>query len=193
MFTGIVRKMGRVVRRRAGRLEIEGAPAKISIGDSVAVNGACLTVVSSKGRVMGFDVSEETFRRTDLGGLKPGDGVNLETAARVGDTLGGHIVLGHIDGTGAIASRKSEETSVLYEFSFPPELKKYLAVKGSVSVDGVSLTVVEIRRRSFTVAVIPHTEKNTTLGAKRIGDRVNLEADILAKHVETLLKGWAKP
>lgn len=190
MFTGIVQSMGKVLRQGDNLLEVQGSPAGVKIGDSVAVDGVCLTVIRLQGGAMAFDVSEETLRKTTLGALQPGQPVNLEAALRAGDPLGGHFVLGHVDGTGRILSRSPQGASVLIEFSIPRLLRRYLVPKGSVAVDGISLTVVEVKEASFTVAVIPHTEQQTGLGAKQVGDPVNLEADVLAKHVERLMGGW---
>jgi riboflavin synthase len=137
---------------------------------------------------MTFDLSAETLKRTTLGTLRPDQKVNLEASLRTGDSLGGHFVLGHVDATGKILAKVPQGSWVLYEFMIPPGFQRYLVPKGSVAVDGISLTVVEPRDNSFSAAVIPHTEKNTTLGYKNIGNGVNLEGDILAKHVEKLLE-----
>ncbi len=152
------------------------------------MSGACLTVTARRGRRFTVDVSPETLRRTTLGALAPGARVNLERALRVGDRLGGHIVQGHVDGTGQLASVRRDGGWLLYTFSAPPAVRPYLVEKGSVAVDGVSLTVFACRGGTFTVALIPHTLAETTLGALRPGDRVNLEADVLMKHVEALVR-----
>jgi riboflavin synthase len=166
------------------------------VGDSVAVNGVCLTVVRAVripgGQRVEFDLSEETLRRTTLGEWGPGRSVNLERALRMGDPLGGHMVQGHVDAVGRLISRRSKDGWSLFTFSFPAELRDYLVHKGSVAVDGISLTLLEPARGRFGVAVIPHTERVTTLGATRAGDAVNLETDPLAKHVVTLMKNWRR-
>jgi riboflavin synthase len=157
----------------------------LQLGESVSVNGCCLTVVDLGGRLI-FDLSEETLARTSLGGLRPGSRVNLERAMRVGDRLGGHIVQGHVDQVGVCEGIQTLEGSWIFEF-LAPGGGKYLADKGSISVQGVSLTVVEPQGDRFSVAVIPHTFEATTLGLMEEGEAVNLEFDILVKHVERLL------
>ncbi len=192
MFTGIIQSLGEVVKRERGRLTLKVGRLPLKIGDSVAVDGVCLTVTALSGasrrRCAAFDLSQETLDKTTLGKMTPGQKVNLEPALRAGDPLGGHFVLGHVEAVGEILSKTPGDGWALFEFSFPAALGRYLAPKGSVAVDGVSLTVVDLKDRSFTVAVIPHTEKNTGLGSKAPGDPVNLETDILAKHVEKLLR-----
>ena len=178
MFTGVVRELGRVVSFDGGRLVVE-AGAAAAPGDSVAIDGVCLTVVSSP--PLAFDVVEETLRRTTLGALRHGDGVNVEPALRAGDPLGGHIVQGHVDGVGRVRS-----VGELTWFDAPPELVRYCVEKGSIAVDGVSLTVAGVDDDGFAVALVPHTKAVTTLGARAPGDRVNVEADVLAKYVERL-------
>ncbi|HZO95910.1 MAG TPA: riboflavin synthase [Gaiellaceae bacterium] len=179
MFTGIVREVGRVVSFDGGRLAVE-ADTDAAVGDSVSVSGVCLTVV---GRApLAFDVVAETLARTTLGRLEPGDRVNLEPALRAGEPLGGHYVQGHVDGVGRV--RSAGEPVWL---DAPPELLRYLVEKGSVAVDGVSLTVAALDGDGFAVALVPHTLEATTLGALQPGDPVNLEVDVLAKYVERLL------
>jgi len=194
MFTGIIQAVGLVEQQANHRLRVASPLKSFKIGDSVAVEGVCLTVTAVEekgpGCLLDFDVSEETLQRTTLGDLEGGDAVNLEPPARIGDPLGGHFVLGHIDATGKIAAKETRGASTVYEFSVPMRLKNYLVSKGSVAVDGISLTVMEVREHSFTVAVIPHTEKNTSLARKKVDDLVNIETDILAKHVERLVRGW---
>jgi riboflavin synthase len=196
MFTGIIQTMGEVVRRDGLRLEIAGS-VRLGIGDSVAVNGVCLTVVGRRGwgrvRRFAFDLSQETLDKTNLGGLAPGSAVNLEPSLRAGDSLGGHFVQGHVDGTGRVLSRTPQGDWTLFEFSVPAGYGRYVAPKGSVAVDGISLTAAEARPASFTVAVIPHTERVTTLGRARAGDLVNIEVDMMAKHVEKILAAWRTP
>jgi riboflavin synthase len=189
MFTGLVEAVG-VVRRLEsdgeGRLLHLAEPAlapQLSLGESVAVNGACLTVVGRDDEAFRFQVGPETLRRTNLGELQPGDRVNLERALRLGDRLGGHLVQGHIDGLGRIASRQRQGDWELVWFRCPEDLAAQTVSKGSVAVDGVSLTVVDVSRDGFSVALIPHTLANTTLGWKAEGAAVNLETDLLAKYV----------
>ena len=188
MFTGIVEELGVVVAREGSRLRI-GARAVlegVAIGDSTAVNGCCLTVVAFD-EAEGWwdaDVSDETYARTGLGALQPGDPVNLERPVRLQDRLGGHLVQGHVDGVGEIVAPVPD-----LRVRVPPALTRYIVEKGSITVDGVSLTVVEPLADGFTVAVIPHTAAVTTLGAKGAGDTVNLEVDVIAKYTERLLEG----
>ncbi len=193
MFTGIVEEVGRVraleVVPAGARLVIEArrVVAGTRAGDSIAVNGACLTVVACNGSSLSFEATPETLRRTTLGQLAPGDGVHLERALAAGGRIGGHFVQGHVDAVGAIAARRPEGNSVVVTFSAPPEVLRYVVPKGSIAVDGVSLTVVDRLDDRFTVALIPHTLEVTLLGKKPLGAPVNLEADILAKYVERLL------
>ncbi len=157
--------------------------AGAGLGDSISVNGVCLTVTSINHDSVEMDVGEETFRRTSLSSLKVSDSVNIEPALKVGDPLGGHIVTGHVDATGKIISVKSDTTQTVYAIGFPPELRKYIAEKGSVAVDGISLTVGGVGNNSFEVYIIPHTLDRTTLATKITGDAVNLEVDVLARYV----------
>jgi riboflavin synthase len=189
MFTGIVRERGRVVGFTDGRLEIE-APATASdaaIGDSVSVSGACLTVVSVDEARLGFDVVPETVGRTSFARLRPGQGVNLEQAVRASDRLDGHVVQGHVDGVGIVRTLEPEGGGMRLTVEAPPDLLRYLVDKGSVAIEGVSLTVASLRDDAFEIALIPHTLAETTLGELRPGDAVNLEVDVLAKYVERLL------
>ncbi len=179
MFTGIVQESGRVVSFAGSRLVVE-AELTAPVGDSIAVNGVCLTVVSFP--PLSFDVVRETLERTTLGRLRRGDAVNVEPAARVGDPLGGHIVQGHVDGVGSVRSLEDELTW----FDAPSEILRYVVFKGSIAVDGVSLTVAALDERGFAVALIPHTREVTTLGRLETGSLVNLEVDALAKYVERL-------
>jgi riboflavin synthase len=196
MFTGIVEELGRVhaitPQYGGARLEID-APfvlADAEIGSSIAVNGVCLTVVGIDrvaGRWSG-DAVIETMRRTNLGDLAAGDAVNLERPVRLADRLGGHVVQGHVDGTGVIAARSpGADGSVAIEVHAPADVLRYVIEKGSIAVDGVSLTVAGLGDDTFSVAVIPHTQQATTLGTRAIGARVNLEVDMFAKYVERLL------
>jgi riboflavin synthase len=189
MFTGLIEHLGRVLKSEKGgaRMTFRTPFAKLTLGESVAVDGVCLTVVSRKksGKHTDFaaDLSEETLKKTSLGRKKAGDAVNLERSMRADARFGGHFVQGHVDGTGAVAGITPQGQSKLYAFSFPKEMEAFLAPKGSIAVDGVSLTIVEAKGGVFTVSVIPYTEEGTTLGLKKPGDPVNLEADILAKLV----------
>jgi riboflavin synthase len=185
VFTGIVEELGRVVERDDGRLRIECAKVldDVTLGASIAVNGCCLTVVEHDRDSWAADVTGETWSRTSLGDLVPGDPVNLERPVRLADRLGGHLVQGHVDGVGVI-----EMPAPDLRVRCPEELSRYLVEKGSVAVDGVSLTVVDALDDRFTVAIIPHTAAVTTLGQKGPGARVNLEVDVTAKYVERLIE-----
>jgi len=160
---------------------------RLALGESISVNGACLTVTSGNGKHFTVDASPETLRRTTVGALTRGARVNLERALRLGDRLGGHIVLGHVDGVGRLDAITPEGDWVLYRFRAPKLIWPYLVEKGSIAIDGVSLTVFRCQDGSFTVALIPHTLRQTTLAERVPGDRVNLEADVLLKHIEALL------
>ncbi len=193
MFTGIVEELGTVEaiadQGDAVRLSVRG-PLVVSDaapGDSIAVNGCCLTVVTHDDDVFTADVMRETLEKTSLGDFRPGTRVNLERAVTAEKRLGGHIVQGHVDGTGEIRSRTPSEHWELVEFGLPDGMDRYLVDKGSITVDGVSLTVVEAGADRFTVSLIPETLARTTLGLRQPGDRVNLEVDVIAKHVEKLL------
>ena len=196
MFTGIVEEAAptRALELDApnggGRLSI--SPIRVleglKLGDSIAVNGACLTVVAVDGEAFVVDLAPETLRKTNLGSLTRGSVVNLERPLAVGDRLGGHIVQGHVDATVRVQSAKSEADAVIMGFRTPKRLMPYIVEKGFVAVDGISLTVVNKRASSFTVSVIPYTRENTTLKERRVGDLVNLEVDVLAKYVESLLR-----
>jgi riboflavin synthase len=187
MFTGIVEELGRLESLRAGRLRIAATRVVdgVQIGESIAVNGCCLTVVASGVDWWEADVSDETISRTSLASLNDGDRVNLERAVRASDRLGGHIVQGHVDGVGEVV-----EPAPDLRIRVPTGLLRYLVEKGSVTVDGVSLTIVEPLADGFTVAIIPHTADVTTLGTKRPGDLVNLEVDVMAKYVERLVSAY---
>lgn len=193
MFTGIIEELGEVealVRDGdAGRLRLRGprVTEDAAPGDSIAVNGVCLTVVETHGGTFTVDVMAETLGRSNLGGLAPGDRVNLERPTRLGGRLGGHLVQGHVDGTGTVLSRTPGEGHETVAFSLPEKLARYVVEKGSVAVDGVSLTVVRAAGDHFTVGLIPTTLQLTTLGLRRPGDRVNLEVDVVGKYVESLL------
>jgi riboflavin synthase len=185
MFTGIVEELGTVLARDGSRLRIGATVVLdgVTIGDSTAVNGCCLTVVAFGDDWWEADVSDETFARTNLGQLDPGDPVNLERPLRLEDRLGGHLVQGHVDAVGQIVEPAPE-----LQVRMPGDLLRYVVEKGSITVDGVSLTVVKPLDDGFTVAVIPHTAKVTTLGHKGQGDHVNLEVDVMAKYAERLIE-----
>jgi riboflavin synthase len=194
MFTGIVEELGTIEavedQGDAIRLTVRGplVVEDAGLGDSIAVNGCCLTVTTLDGELWTADVMQETLDKTSLLGVRAGDRVNLERAVTADKRLGGHIVQGHVDGVGHVVRREPSEHWEVVEVSMPPAMAKYLVDKGSITVDGVSLTVVEAREDSFTVSLIPETLARTTLGHRRPGDRVNLEVDVLAKHVERLLE-----
>jgi riboflavin synthase len=193
LFTGIVEELGTVAavedQGDAIRLTIRATTVleDAGLGDSIAVNGCCLTVAERDGDTWTADVMQETLDKTSLYGVRPGDRVNLERAVTATTRLGGHIVQGHVDAVGSVARRTPSEHWEVVEIEMPPALGRYLVDKGSITVDGVSLTVVEARDDRFTVSLIPETLARTTLGSRQPGDRVNLEVDILAKHVEKLL------
>ena len=207
MFTGIVEELGRVVRLEtvedSARLTVEAPTVTqdVSLGDSVSVNGCCLTVTAVHGSTFTADLMAETLTRTTLGSQAPGDPVNLERALRASDRLGGHIVQGHVDATAEVLDHHRGEHWDLLRISLPQEIARYVAVKGSVALDGVSLTVVDVvdapntldaspvpgAGASLSVGLIPETLRRTTLGTRRPGERVNLEVDVLAKYAERLL------
>ena len=189
MFTGIVEEVGVVAKISDNGMTVRATKVTedLKLGDSIAVNGTCLTAVSFDRTEFSVDLSPETMRRTSLGQLSVGGPVNLERALLASDRMGGHIVQGHVDGTGRIMSTKRDGDSTIFRIRVPKRLNRYIVEKGFVAVDGISLTVVKIGASSFTLAVIPYTLKNTNLAALSVGDRVNLEADILAKYVESLL------
>ena len=194
MFTGIVEELGtiRAVRRGAASAVLSIGAAEVlsdlKIGDSVAVNGVCLTVTSLDDGGFTADVMHETLNRSSLGALAPGGRVNLERAMPANGRFGGHIVSGHIDGTGKVASVRPDDNALWYTIYAAPELLRYIVEKGSITIDGISLTVAAVDETSFSVSLIPHTAAVTTLGKKRAGDTVNLETDIIGKYVEKLLR-----
>ena len=195
MFTGIIEEVGVVAKISGNAMTVRAAKVMedLKLGDGIAVNGACLTAVGfgesgEHGQsAFSVDLSPETMRRTALGGLSEGRPVNLERALLVSDRMGGHIVQGHVDVTGRVMSTKPEGDSVIFRIRVPKRLDRYIVEKGFVAVDGISLTVVKRGASTFTLAVIPYTLENTNLASLSVGDRVNLEADILAKYVESLL------
>jgi riboflavin synthase alpha subunit len=193
MFTGIVRERGRVAAVEGGvegiRLVVEAptTAAQAALGDSIAVSGVCLTVVAADNGTLAFDAVPETLRRSSLADLAPGDSVNLEPALRAGEPLGGHYVQGHVDGLGRVRSVVPEGDGLRLSIDPPAGLLRYLVEKGSVAVEGVSLTVAELDDRGFAIALVPYTLAETTLGALTAGAVVNLEVDVLAKYVERLV------
>ncbi|MBF8266055.1 MAG: ribE [Dehalococcoidia bacterium] len=190
MFTGIVEEIGLLKEFSGGRLTISARKVLegTNLGDSISVNGACLTVTSLSKDSFTIEVMPETLRRTNLGRLQSGDPVNLERALTLAGRIGGHLVQGHVDGTGQIISLARESSAILARFSAPGEIGRYIVEKGFIAVDGVSLTVVSCDATSFVVSLVGYTRHNTNLGTKNIGAMVNLEADIVAKYIEKLLQ-----
>lgn len=195
MFTGLVEELGtlRSLERgsRSARLVLAGKTVLegVKLGDSIAVNGVCLTVTDFSATTFSVDVMHETLERTNLGELRVGSRVNLERALRLGDRLGGHLVSGHVDGVGVIRSQKRVDIAILTEIEAPEGVLRYCIPKGSIAVDGISLTIIDVLPHGLTLSLIPHTAGMTTLGFKQAGDRVNLEGDLIGKYVERLLGG----
>ena len=195
MFTGLIEAIGLVskIERRGESTRISfSSPwdlTEIKAGDSICVNGACLTVVGVNGKTFIVDISNETIARTTLGELKPTDPVNLERPLTPADRLGGHLVLGHVDGTATITGRREERDSITVTFRASENLLLYIVKKGSVAIDGISLTVNECSGNEFNVTIIPFTSERTIIGRKRVGDKVNVETDIIGKYVQRLLSG----
>lgn len=193
MFTGLIIEMGEIisVKNRSGgvvlSLESNEIASTANIGDSISVNGVCLTVVNRNNNELSFDLSEETLRSTNLGSLKKGDKINLEPSLRPDSKIGGHFVTGHVDAVGRIRSKLTIGDMLKFEIEAPANIIHFLVEKGSAAVDGISLTVVDILKDSFTLVIIPHTAKLTTLGFKGPGDTVNIEVDILGKYVARFL------
>ena len=189
MFTGIVEEVGAIAGTRPGGFSIRASKVLdgLAVGDSVSVNGACLTVTERDSGSFSVDVVPETLRRTNLGALSEGSPVNLERGVRAGGRLDGHIVQGHVDGTGRIESVRDDGDAVMVAIEAGPSIMRYVVEKGFVAVDGVSLTVVGCNEKRFSVTIIPHTREHTIMGSRRSGDEVNLEVDILAKYVERLI------
>jgi len=194
LFTGLILETGRTisVKKTAGGavlwLKANEVAAMSGIGDSISVNGVCLTVVGKNGNELSFDLSEETLRSTNLGGLRAGEGVNLEPSLRPDSKIGGHFVTGHIDAAGKVRSRTAVGDMMKFEIAAPENVLRFLVEKGSVAVDGISLTIVDILKDGFTLVIIPHTAKMTTLGFKGPGETVNIEVDIIGKYVAKFLK-----
>ena len=195
MFTGIVEEVGKVASIRKGAhsctLTVSASKvlADVQLGDSIATNGVCLTVTSFTRTSFSADVMHETLNRSSLGQLRPGSAVNLERAMLMGGRFGGHIVSGHIDGTGTVANIKEDDNAVWYTINAAPAILRYVIEKGSIAIDGISLTVAAVDDTGFSVSVIPHTRANTALVEKRVGSVVNLENDCVGKYVEKLLLG----
>ncbi len=193
MFTGIIQGKGKValVEKQSSGLTLKISTdldlSSLKIGDSIAVDGVCLTVVELTGQTFLVEVSPETRQRTTLARIKAGQEVNLEMPLKMSDPLGGHFVAGHVDGTGEIVAIIPEGNSQRFFFRTSPEITKYLIPKGSVAIDGISLTIVDCQKEEFSVVVIPHTAAKTTLGKKKVGDQVNLEVDLLAKYIEKFM------
>lgn len=193
MFTGLVEESGRILGlENGGMAQLEVAAdlvtRDVSVGDSVSVNGTCLTVSEKVEGALVFYAMNETLRRTALGGLSEGSLVNLERAMSAGSRFGGHIVQGHVDGVGEVLSVRPEGDAEIWEFAAPETVLRYTVEKGSICVDGISLTVVSVRERSFTVSILPQTRESTNLREREARDRVNLEADVIGKYVERLLE-----
>ena len=189
MFTGIIEETGVLKEQNGGNLVIQADKVleDVHLGDSIAVNGVCLTVTEFQKNWFRADVMAETLRRSSLGTLKKGSRVNLERAMAANGRFGGHIVSGHIDGTGTVENTQREGNAIWVTISCGAALLRYIAEKGSIAIDGISLTVAEVRENGFRVSIIPHTGEETTLRARRTGDMVNLETDIIAKYVERLM------
>lgn len=195
MFTGLVTAVGSVVSlsksAKTARLKLSAPLADVALGDSIAINGVCLTVSSFEGSGFVFDISDATLKHTNLGGLKTGDIVNLEPALRASGKLGGHFVTGHVDAVGKIRKIAREGELIKIEISVPADIMQYFVEKGSVALDGISLTVSDVLPDAFTIVIIPHTQKETTIGHKKQGDGVNIETDIIGKYVYRYLNRGA--
>jgi riboflavin synthase len=194
MFTGLVQCMAEVaevIEEQPGKrivLRQSQVAARVKIGDSVAINGCCLTVIDLAADKFSFQAGEETLSRTNLGLLAIGSRVNIEESLKAGDPIGGHLVTGHVDALGTLAERRDQGDWSTFWFESPPSALRQMASKGSIAVDGVSLTLVDVENDRFSVALIPHTLNMTTLGRRKVGDRVNLETDVLAKYVQRQLR-----
>jgi len=196
MFTGIIQEIGELERVTPGesyklRIRARKTLEGVELGDSISVDGACLTVVAFDDAGFEADAMPETIEKTTLKLLRVGSRVNLEPSLRLGDKMGGHWVTGHVDGTGKIVGAKKEGNAAIYDISIPRELSRYLAPKGSVAVDGISLTIIECAAEGLKIGLIPHSRENTTLGDKGAGDYVNIETDIMGKYVHRHMKGAA--
>ena len=195
MFTGIIEEVGQIQRIGAGQLAVacHRVTGDVQIGDSIAVNGVCLTVTGFDKNHFTADVMPETIRRTEFRELKKGSPVNLERALTLASRLGGHIVSGHIDGTGEVISFTEEGNAILLKVAAGSDLLRYIVEKGSVALDGISLTVAAVTEQDFTVSLIPHTREVTNLGSKKPGSPINIETDVLGKYVEKMLAGSPAP
>ena len=195
MFTGIVEEIGTIKAIQKGassailRIQAAKIMADMHIGDSIAVNGICLTVTEFSAKEFAADVMHETLNRTNLGQLRQGSSVNLERAMAANGRFGGHIVSGHVDGVGTVSNIQRDDNAIWYTISTGPEILKYIVEKGSITIDGTSLTVARVSDKDFAISAIPHTVAITILGQKKVGDKVNLENDIIGKYVEKLLQG----
>lgn len=194
MFTGIIAAIGKieVVQPKGGDLRLQVATenldlSDVSLGDSVAVNGVCLTVVDISNATLSFDVSRESLERTSLGNVESGSAINLEKALAVGDRLGGHFVSGHVDGLGKVVSKQESARSVIFRIEVPAGLERYIAEKGSICIDGTSLTVNNVADNWFEVNIIPHTMQETIMSSYSVGTKINLEVDLIARYLERLL------
>jgi riboflavin synthase len=195
MFTGIIEGLGTIAGMRPSgqgkrlSLDADFSLEQTKIGDSISVNGACLTVIKLDGKHLEFDVSPETLDKTTFGLTKVGDRVNLERAMRLSDRIDGHLVSGHIDGMGTITQRENLANAIIVTIGVPESLTRYIITKGSVAVDGISLTINALDAKGFTVSIIPHTAQLATIGFKKRGDRVNIETDMIGKYVERFVGG----
>src|SRR3989344_2937527 len=195
MFTGIISHIGKVKSFQNNQLLVKADRSlikQVKNGDSVAVNGVCLTVIDKRADLFQVEVMPETLKRTALGGLKSGDIVNLELAMKAADRFAGHIVLGHVDGMATVKSIEKRGNSHLFTFKVSKQLGRYIVEKGSIAVNGISLTVIDANDKTFTVGIIPYTWKHTILSGAKVGDKVNVEVDILAKYIDKLARGYLK-
>lgn len=194
IFTGIIEEMGKVLKIEKGResfqisIKASEVVKDLKLGDSIAINGVCLTAIEFDSNYFKADVMPETLHHTSLKNLRNGDQVNLERAIRVGDRLGGHLVQGHVDGIGIIREKQKKDIATIIRIKAPLSVLNYTVSKGSIAIDGISLTIVDVGNDSFSVSLIPHTGLITTLGFKKIGDEVNLESDIIGKYIEKFIK-----
>ncbi len=194
MFTGIVEEVGKVISSRPGQLTVTAGKVLegVELGGSIAVNGVCLTVTGFGAGSFTVSIMAETLRRSNLGSLRIGDRVNLERPLTLNKPLGGHLVQGHVDATGRLVSIRAEDNALIPRFAAPPEVMQYIVEKGFIAVDGISLTVISREEDAFEVSIVGFTREHTTLGSRRVGDIVNLEADIIAKYVERLTQAKGK-
>jgi riboflavin synthase len=192
MFTGIIEEVGRVINKKSSSIVIKSKLKGIKVGDSIAVNGICLTISKISNNLLEFDVSPETYKKTSLNSLNYAAAVNLERSLKAGNNIGGHFLSGHIETTINILKIQQKNNSYEILFSMPEKLKNHIVSKGSVGIDGISLTVAKTRANSFSAAVIPHTYNNTVLKYKKAGDTVNFEPDILSKYMENIIQNREK-